>query len=236
MSAARPSVLSAPGGHGHQRHLETPGIGDEIGKLGRLPRPGKRQNHILRRDHAEIAVACLGRMHELGRRSGGRKRGGDLLPDMAALAHAGHDDPALAAQHQLRRLFEVLRKPIGQCGPQRLHPLDLAADAAFRHGRRHETCMQACGPAARARGSPILFPLESSTPFGARFRRRALKGYALETPPSLSVSSRGYSYEGLTSSSAKSFFNSSLNFGARSGRASAKATLALKKPSLEPQS
>ena len=48
--------------------------------------------HVVARDHADVAVARLGRMQEERRRAGARERGGDLVADVAGLAHAGHDD------------------------------------------------------------------------------------------------------------------------------------------------
>ena len=55
----------------------------------------------LGRDHAEIAVARLGRMDELRRRAGRGEGGGDLARDMAALAHAGDDDAARRGGEQV---------------------------------------------------------------------------------------------------------------------------------------
>jgi hypothetical protein len=52
------------------------------------------QENVLMRDHAEVAMACFARMHEIGRRAGGGKRASDLHADMAALAHAGDDHPS----------------------------------------------------------------------------------------------------------------------------------------------
>ena len=63
-------------------------------ELDRLAGPGDGEDHVLARDHAEIAVARLGRMHEEGRRAGRGEGGGDLLADVAALADAGDDDAA----------------------------------------------------------------------------------------------------------------------------------------------
>jgi hypothetical protein len=46
-------------------------------------------------------MACLARMDEKGRRSGGGERRCDLARDVARLAHAGDDDAALDGADQL---------------------------------------------------------------------------------------------------------------------------------------
>ena len=82
------------GGHRDERHAEARGIEDDAAQLRRLARPGERQHHVVLGDHAEVAVARLGRMHEEGRCAGRGERRGDLGADVAALAHAGDDDAA----------------------------------------------------------------------------------------------------------------------------------------------
>ena len=52
-------------------------------------------------DHAQVAVAGLGRMDEHGRRAGGGQRRGDLAADVAALAHAHDHDAAANTQYPL---------------------------------------------------------------------------------------------------------------------------------------
>ena len=59
------------------------------------------------RDHAEIAVACLGGMHEEGRRAGRGQRGRDLVADMPGLAHARDDDTTRCLDAQLAGRGEV---------------------------------------------------------------------------------------------------------------------------------
>src|SRR5260370_52078 len=63
-----------------------------IGLAGR--RNGDEE--VVGRDHAEVAVAGLARMHEKRRRPGRGQGRGDLAADMAALAHAGHHHAAFA--------------------------------------------------------------------------------------------------------------------------------------------
>jgi hypothetical protein len=70
------------------------------------PELGNRQHHVARRHHAEVAVARFARVHEHRRRAGRGQRGGDLAADVAALAHAHHDDAAVAFEHRLHRLRE----------------------------------------------------------------------------------------------------------------------------------
>ncbi len=60
-----------------------------------LSRCRKRNHHVARHQHAHIAVHGLGRMQKQRRRAGGAERGGDLLRDDAALAHAGDHHAAM---------------------------------------------------------------------------------------------------------------------------------------------
>ena len=60
-------------------------------------------------------MAGLARMHEIGGRARGGEGGGDFQAHMAALAHAGDDDPAAAgAEH-----FQGLGEAVGQMGAER---------------------------------------------------------------------------------------------------------------------
>ena len=58
--------------------------------------------------HAEIAVAGLGRMYEIGRRPGTGQRRGDLAGDMTGLAHTTHDDATTAGQDALDGTGKVI--------------------------------------------------------------------------------------------------------------------------------
>ena len=75
---------------------------------------GQCDEHVLRRDHAQIAVTGLGRVHEEGRRAGGGQRGGDLAGDVPGLAHAADDDAPLAGQHLATGTAETLVQRIAQ--------------------------------------------------------------------------------------------------------------------------
>ena len=52
-------------------------------------------------------MARLAGMHEKRRRSGGRQGGRNLAPDVAGLAHAGHDHAPLGRLNQFDRLHEA---------------------------------------------------------------------------------------------------------------------------------
>ncbi len=69
---------------------------------------GQRNDHILRRDHAEIAVAGLARMHEVRGSAGAGHGRGDLARDVSRLAHAADDDPALAREDEVQRLQKLV--------------------------------------------------------------------------------------------------------------------------------
>ncbi len=69
------------GRDGDQRDGEAAGIGDDALELGRLARPRQRHHHVVRRDHAEVAVIGLGRMDE----EGGRARRGERRRDFPPL-------------------------------------------------------------------------------------------------------------------------------------------------------
>ena len=58
------------------------------------------------RNHPEVAMTGFGRVHEKRGRAGRSQRCCDLVADMAGLAHAGDDDPALCAHNQATRVDE----------------------------------------------------------------------------------------------------------------------------------
>ena len=81
-------------GDPHQRQGKTAGMGDKIGEFRGFTGIGQRQHRIPGHHHAEIAVRCLGGVHEHGRRAGGSEGGGDLVGDVSRFAHARNDNPA----------------------------------------------------------------------------------------------------------------------------------------------
>ena len=74
------------------------------------------QHLVLAGDHADVAVAGLGRVQEEGGRAGAREGRGDLAGDVAGLAHAGHDHAAAAALKETARAHEVLVEAARQHG------------------------------------------------------------------------------------------------------------------------
>ena len=96
--AAPASVELRVAGHHDERHAEPLQMRHQHDELGRLAGVGDGEHDVGARDHAEIAVARLGGMQEEGGRAGAGERRGDLAGDVAGLAHAGDDHPALAGQ------------------------------------------------------------------------------------------------------------------------------------------
>ena len=96
--AARPRVESALAGEGDERHAQALQMGQQEHELGRLAGIGQGEQHIRARDHAQVAVAGLGRVQEERRGAGAGQGGGDLAADMAGFAHPGDHDPARATQ------------------------------------------------------------------------------------------------------------------------------------------
>jgi hypothetical protein len=68
--------------HRHQRDAEALGIGDEVLHLGLLAGPRQGHDDVIGGDHAEVAVAGFGGVHEKGGGAGGGEGGGDLARHM----------------------------------------------------------------------------------------------------------------------------------------------------------
>ena len=92
-----------------QRTLLVAGEGDEARALALQMRRQRdqlvgfagirqHQHDVVGRDHPEVAVRRIGRMHEERGRSGGGQRGGELAADVARLADARDDDAAAAVE------------------------------------------------------------------------------------------------------------------------------------------
>jgi hypothetical protein len=75
-------------------------IGTMVSSSALSPELEKRDQHVVAGDHAEVAMAGLGRMDEVGRGAGAGQGRGDLAPDMAGLAHAADDDAPAAIEDQ----------------------------------------------------------------------------------------------------------------------------------------
>ena len=131
-------------GHRHQRHAQAPHRRQDGRQLVALAAVADGQHHVAGHHHAQVAVAGLGRVHEERRRAGRRQRGGDLAADVAALAHAHHDDAAAALQHRLHRAREAFA--LARRQPQQRARLDL--EGALGQAQR------AFGVEGARRGSP----------------------------------------------------------------------------------
>ena len=89
----------------------------------------QRQYHVGGRDHAEVAVRGLARMHEERRRAGGGERGGDLVADVTGFAHAGDDHAPGAGEDDLAGARELRVHALGERGQRvRLDLDDVTAE------------------------------------------------------------------------------------------------------------
>ena len=111
-------------GDGDQRHLEAARVGQDIAELDALARPGHGHDGVVARDHAEVAVAGLARMHEEGRRAGRGEGGGELLATCPLLPMPVTITRPLAAASVATALAEgraqllVERAPQSSAGPR----------------------------------------------------------------------------------------------------------------------
>ena len=94
--------------HGDDGRTDTMDDGQDLHDLLHLAAVGNRQDYILVRHHAEVAVKRLRRVHEERGRARARKRRGDFAPDMSGFSHARDDDASRAAKHALDRTAELL--------------------------------------------------------------------------------------------------------------------------------
>ena len=94
--------------HGDDRRTDTVDDGQNLHDLLHLAAVRNRQDDILIRHHAEVAMKSLRRMHEERRRARTRKRRGNLATDMPRLSHARDDDARLAVEDALNRAAELL--------------------------------------------------------------------------------------------------------------------------------
>ena len=123
-------------GHGNKPDLEAAGIVGEILQFGGLARPGQRHDHIVGRDHAEVAMARLAGMHEIGGSAGGGEGRRDLAADMAGLSHAADDQPPVRLADHFDRSDKGLSESVMDRRRQRGHP------AGFGLQRPHCGCNQ----------------------------------------------------------------------------------------------
>lgn len=97
--------LAGEGGAGvagkrEQRHAEACDRCEQRKDFRGLAGVGECQYDVVAGDHAEIAVAGLGRMQEKRRRTGARQGRGDLATDVPGLAHAGDNYASEAFEAQ----------------------------------------------------------------------------------------------------------------------------------------
>ena len=109
------------------------------------------EDRVVDADHAEIAVARLGRMDELRRGAGRGQRRGDLARDMAAFADAGDDQPAA---HRGADIEGERRKRRRASAPSCSRPVDFGAD----HPPRRPRCPAAAGGASPSSPQPASMP------------------------------------------------------------------------------
>ena len=100
------------GGHAHALAFEH---GQQVGDFMALAAIGQGQHQIAATHHAQVAMAGLGRMHKKSGCAGRGQRGGNLVPHMAAFAHAHDDDPPAQRQNGLHHRDEVFVQALGQC-------------------------------------------------------------------------------------------------------------------------
>jgi hypothetical protein len=127
-------------GFAGERGFSVSGQRDQLGALaldqrndrqqfGALAGIGQRDEHVIARHHAEIAMAGFGRMHEKRGGAGAREGGSDLARDMSRLADAAHHHSPAAGHDQLHRAHEMLIEPADEIGN------GLSLD--FQHFARH---------------------------------------------------------------------------------------------------
>ena len=68
--------------HRNQRDAEALDDRQDRHQLGGFSGVGDRDHDVVVRQHADVAVACLGRVQEKSRRARARERGGDLVADV----------------------------------------------------------------------------------------------------------------------------------------------------------
>ena len=94
-------------GHRDQPCIHALEDGQDRQEFRRLAGIGDGEHDVAARDHAEIAMARLGRVQEKGGRAGARKGRRDLAADVAGLAHAGNDHAAGACEQHPAGLLEI---------------------------------------------------------------------------------------------------------------------------------
>ena len=99
---------------GDERHAQPAQHRQDRDQFFALAAIGNGQHQVAGLDHAQIAMAGFGRMHEKCRRSGRCERRGNFPADMPALAHAHDDHPAAAGHHAANRLDKLAADTRGE--------------------------------------------------------------------------------------------------------------------------
>jgi hypothetical protein len=138
-----------------ERHAKTPRVDDDVAQLGRLARPRQGDDDIVGRDGAEISVACFGGVDEEGGGSGRGQGRRDLRADMAALAHAGDDDPPRRAGNRRAGTLEGL----AHLAIQGIFERDQSGDSHPQRARRRRDRWRRRALESRAGGHVLSFAL-----------------------------------------------------------------------------
>ncbi len=122
-------------GHGDDGNAEAGEVRNQQQHFGGFAGVGDRQQHVVARDHADVAMAGFGRMHEERRGAGGGERGGDLAGDMAGFAHAADDDAAVAFEADAAGARETRVESRHQRGDRAALDLESPASGGDQRGR-----------------------------------------------------------------------------------------------------
>ena len=89
---------------------------DQLDQFFGFAAGGNCQQHVVRREHAEVAVQRFGGVQEKRRRAGAGESGGDFAADQAGLAEAGDDDSSFASVQKFDGFFEAGVEAVDQAG------------------------------------------------------------------------------------------------------------------------
>ena len=131
------------GGHGDQADAEAARIVDQVLQLGGLARPGQRQDHVVVRDHAEIAVARFARMHEEGGVPVEAKVAAILRPTWPDLPMPVTISRPLAPRIRSTAATNGCAEPVAHRGDERRDAAGLGLERAQR--RRDQVAAAAAG-------------------------------------------------------------------------------------------
>jgi hypothetical protein len=106
--------------HGEQGHSEAFDDGHDRQDFVGFAGVREREDRVVPRYHADVAVAGFAGMHEKRGGAGARERGRDFPGDMPRFPHARDDDPAAAVETNAAGA----RKIRAQSGQLRLQALD----------------------------------------------------------------------------------------------------------------